>query len=356
MKPRTCAFALTLLLSLGSSLAAFETVVGSVRARREFVSSDLSRLRAELHPSEILLLDVDKPEFVDEISIDISLPARYADERNITVAALVYGSLEDVALNDREISTNGRRLHFEPLVDVDSTTIRIPVREEAPLREGGRHKVDDSPMPDDFPIAVTLLPVGKGLPSDLSDHTIAVTARPVSRGVGKLEIDLQTTSGESVAFEELEDPELEIDEKPHDPSDLFITPGFYSIRLRSENFREATATAAIDEGESSDVLLELSQDPATLFIDAPRGTQVFVNGSSVPRSVGTEIELEPGEHELSYQVGGRPVTRSVELEPGTSYTAKLDMNIDVLRSNGEASERDNEAEEQDTEAENGGEQ
>ena len=342
MKLQTCALALTLLFTLASPLAAIETVLGTVHARREFVSSELTQMHAELYPSEIMLLDVDKPEFVDEIRIDISLPARFANDRNITIAVLIYGALEGVSMDDQEVSTRGLRLHFEPLVDAESTTVRIPVREDSPLHGGGRHRLDTTPTPDDFPIAVTVLPVGKGLPSDLSNHAISVTAQPLSRGVGKLEIDLRTNDGEPMAFDELDGAELEVDDQLRAPSNLFIPPGFYSIRLRSDNYREATATAAIEEGESSDVLLELSQDPATLFIDAPRGTQVFVNGSTFPRSVGTEIELQPGRHELSYQVGGRPVTRSIELAPGTSYTATLDMNIDLLENDREAPDPENE--------------
>ncbi len=342
MRRKTSALAFTLLFALSSPLFSIETVIGPVRSSRTFAASDLSSLTADLYPAEIMLLDVDRPEFVDEIRIEVSLPDRFADDPEITIAALVYGELQDVSMDHNELSTRGRRMHFEPLVERGSTTIRVPVREDSPLRAGGHNRLDTAPLPDNFPIAVTLLPVGKGLPSDVSEHAIAVTAEPESRGVGELTLDLRTTDGEQLSFDELEDAELVVDDSPHDPSDLYIAPGFYSITLRSSQFQDATATAAIDEGVTSDVLLQLTRVPAKLFIDAPRGTQVFLNGSFVPRSVGTEIELEPGSHELSYQVGGRPVTRRIDLAPGASYTATLDMNIELLQTDEEAQE-DNEA-------------
>ncbi len=341
MKLLTAALALILLILTGSPAFAVETIIGTVRLSREFISADLSEVSTELYPSDIMLLDVDNREFVDEIEVRVSLPRRFSRDPEITIAALVYGNLEEVSLDDEELSTRGRRLHFEPLVDETSTTIRLPVRPDAPLRSGGGNRVEIAPSEEDYPIAITALPVGKGLPSDIRDHPITVTAVPVSRGVGELALDLRTRDGNAISFEELENAELEVDDRPRDPSDLYIAPGFYSIRLRSEQYEEITATAAINEGETSEVQIELSQPPAKLFIDAPRGTQVFINGSFVPRSVGTEIELEPGYHELSYHVGGRPVTRTIELAPGTSYTATLDMSIDMLETDSGAPNENN---------------
>lgn len=334
------AFAVTLLMSQASVVNALENLIGRVVEYTEFDTGELEDLSLDLAPAEIFVFDFNDYRFVDAVEIRAELPTQLRNRDDITFAALLYGELTDEPPRSGEITVRAERLHFQPMVGDGQVTIKLPVREGAP-RVSRSRRVDTTPEPEAFPLALTFLPIGKGLPQDLPDHAISVTVRPVSRGVGELVLDVREGNEQRTGDDErvstladLGDYRLTVAGTARDSNSFFLEPGFHDVQLETPGYETFSATAAVEEGQTSRLRVELQPEPASVFLDAPRGTQVFVNGSIIGSRIGTSIELDPGEHELTFRIGGRSVTRMLQLEPGGSYTARVEFGVEVLE-NGE---------------------
>ncbi|MFW6368883.1 MAG: hypothetical protein ACOCZ9_04015, partial [Spirochaetota bacterium] len=208
------AVSFTLFLSTPFLVHGFENLIGRVVDYTEFDTGDLETLSLDLSAAEIFVFDFNHYRFVDAVEIRADLPAQLLDRADVTLAALIYGELADVPPEPGELTTRARRLHFEPMINNDRFAVRIPVRQGSPESDGSR-RLDTTPAPDSFPLALTFLPIGKALPDDLPDHTIPVEVRPVSRGVGELVLDISESTQddrdeESIALESLPEYQLNV--------------------------------------------------------------------------------------------------------------------------------------------------
>ncbi|MFW6368821.1 MAG: PEGA domain-containing protein, partial [Spirochaetota bacterium] len=138
--------------------------------------------------------------------------------------------------------------------------------------------------------------------------------------------------------ESLPEYQLNVGGSARESETLFLEPGFHDVVFETPGYQTFSATAAVEEGQQSRLSVELEPHPASLFLDAPRGTQVYIDDTIIGSRLGTSIELEPGEHELMVRIGGRSVTRMLQLEPGRSYTARVEFDLTILESDAEASE------------------
>lgn len=308
--------------------AAFENVLGSVTEHVKFRSHSLEEVQVDVRIADIVSFEVDNYRFVDSLEITAELPREIATRGDITIAAMLYGSFESALPENGHVSTRAQRLHFQPFVDRDEIHLTVPVHDTE--HSTGRMSVDLRPDVSDFPLALTFLPLGKGLPDDLLNRRIAVYIRPVSRGVGELVLNFRDHEGVQIDMEEMSEFELLIDSEKMNGTSHFVAPGFREILFESDHYRNRTIMVGVEEGVTSFTNIEIEPNPAELTFDAPRGTQVFLNGRILPNATGSTVEVPPGEHELRFVVGGQPIIRTIEVSAGERYTARINLDIEVF--------------------------
>ncbi len=316
-----------ILLTIPSVVSGFESVYGNVVDLHTFSANALEEIDYELAPADIVILDIDRHRFVDALEITVHVPDEIADRADVTIAALLYGSLDEENPGLGSLNTRGRRLHFQPLVRETRARIEVPISRTSHRAPAGYRRVDEPPDADQYPIALTVIPVGKGLPDDLSSRRLSVGIKPVSRGVGEVALEFIDPEGNEISRDELTETTVYVDDEELESTLFFSEPGFRQIRLESTRYREKIFTQPVEEGQTGTLVIELAERPATLFLDAPRGTQIFLNGSIVANRLGTHIEVEPGEHEVQFRIGGRTISRSISLESGEAYRLVLDLQI-----------------------------
>ncbi len=323
-----------ILLAVTSFVSAFESVHGNVVDVHTFRAGSLEKIDYELAPADIVMLDIDHHRFVDALEITVQLPEAISERADITIAALLYGALVDDDPGLGALNTQGRRLHFQPLVSESRVRLEVPISRDSHRAPAGYRRVDTPPVVDEYPIALTFIPVGKGLPDDLSAQRLSVRVEPVSRGVGELALEFVDPEGNEISLDELAETTLYVDDEELTSTPFYSEPGFRQIRLESSRFRAKNLTHAVEEGQARTLTIELEERPATLFLDAPRGTQVFLNRSIVANRLGTHIEVEPGEHEVQFRIGDRTVSRSISVESGEEYRLVLDLQIELEHETG----------------------
>ncbi len=94
-----------------------------------------------------------------------------------------------------------------------------------------------------------------------------------------------------------------------------LAPGRWPVRATLRGFRPADQVVETRAGETSNLLLTLVQEGATVEVDAPPGAKVAVDGTD--RGAERKLELSAGEHTVRVTLPGhRPYVEKVTLAPG----------------------------------------
>jgi tetratricopeptide (TPR) repeat protein len=108
------------------------------------------------------------------------------------------------------------------------------------------------------------------------------------------------------------------------PSPLIreVTPGKHHARVQASGFLDAERDVTALSGELLLTEVRLTERPGTLFVSAPDGAEVYVDGVFVGQGGGmVTASLAPGHHQLSVaQQGRRLERRDISLERGKAHT------------------------------------
>ncbi|MFP4510201.1 MAG: hypothetical protein ACLFNQ_08720 [Spirochaetaceae bacterium] len=328
---RVSVFSTSILLLLGVSLYPTESVVGRYTDTTTIRAADAQTIQLSLGIADIALLRPDEHLFFEAIEIRAELPQAIASRSDLTLALLLYGELVDEPEQAGPVSTRGRRMHFEPFIDRNSTRIRIPLQEDPRARIAGTTRPEIVPGPNSYPIALTFLPVGKTFPEDLLDEEISIEVIPHPRDIGAVRINLTDDTGEPVPLSSVEHTFL-VDGREATTDEgarMFLQPGFRSIEFVPDGFQTVSRTAAVERGRVRSLDLVLEPMPARLSISGPRGALVSVNGTLMTGVIGSTIDIEPGLNVLRFQIGDRSISQEFNAASGVQYEADLSLLLNI---------------------------
>lgn len=273
------------------------------------------------------------PRLVDALELELVIPSILAD---FAGAIMLYVFSEtarrsiDVAQNVYEFT--GSVVFAEPILRAGKAFFYIPVREDAGTDASAAIKVAPAPLvPEDLPLAVSLVPVMKGLTEEVAVAEFMLTARPVTRKIGLVRLEFQYEGDSLYDPGSLRSPEfsLYLDDEPTPvSSELLVAPGLHSLRLESVKYEDKDITIGVDAGSTTNLVLPLVLSLATVNYTTPRGSGVFVDGEAVGEETGV-FTLPPGEHTMVVVVEDYAVTRRFSVEERKTYTISLTMDIEV---------------------------
>jgi tetratricopeptide (TPR) repeat protein len=120
------------------------------------------------------------------------------------------------------------------------------------------------------------------------------------------------------------------------PSPLIreVTPGKHRTRIVAQGFLDVERDVTAVAGELILTEVELSERPSTLYVSAPLGAEVYVDGVYVARGgPSLAVPLGTGRHQLAVgQKGKRLVRREIEVERGKTSTAVVRLEPTAQRS------------------------
>ena len=269
----------------------------------------------------------EEQDLLKGIEIFIEAPKEAQTYRG-TYAFYLYGKISPTPAATPQASHQSYRgtlLYFKPFVNERKLYVQIPLQTKAGFSLSPDTVILDKAVgKTSFPLLFTFLPLMKGIPEPAYKAEFKVQVRPLWKNLGKVRFSVKSPRG-SVPIEEarifLNDQPLQLKEESID-----LEPGLKSFRVEIDGFPPFQTTVALEKGKVVTVEATFIKKEATVHINAPLGTHVFIDGKPVSLSQG-EFSLDPGEHTFSFRLGDYQVSKRFYMEQGKSYGVSLYLDI-----------------------------
>ncbi|MCL2210603.1 MAG: hypothetical protein FWB95_01630 [Treponema sp.] len=277
-----------------------------------------------IHSSVIISLGADA-RFLRGIEIEITAPQSWLPYRGSLLMAMYNHLNPQTATGVSDIE--GTRLTMDSLPSRLRILYHVPLRAQHGLRTTTSAIVAPSAFiqPASFPVLFRLTQASKGLPDEFENIMFNLTARPILSDEGAIRlIPRYPPQLRNRPFTVLIDDNViaNISEQ------IMLKEGEHHLVILSEDYRNESRRFVVERAKIVDITIDL-QDPTPIIIfEGPQNSQVFLNNSPVLRN-REPINVEPGMHEVRFQVGDYTVTRSLNVQRGKTYRVALAVDLTV---------------------------
>lgn len=277
---------------------------------------------------DLWLVELDEEQdLLKGIEIFIEAP-KEAQTYPGTYALYLYGKISPNPLATPQAtlrSYEGTLLYFKPFVNERKLYVQIPLQRKERFSLSPDTVILDKVVGKaTFPLVFTFLPIMKGIPEPAYKAEFKVQVRPLWKDLGKVRFSVKSPEG-PVPIEKtrifLNDQPLQLKEES-----INLEPGLRNFRVEIDGFPPFQTTVALEKGKVVTVEANFIKKEATVHINAPLGTHVFIDGKPVSLSQG-EFSLDPGEHTFSFRLGDYQVSKRFYTEQGKSYGISLYLDI-----------------------------
>ena len=325
MKTRTGALIFLFLISLQAHGESFRALVAGIN-KVSLPEPEGMAVPLTYVSSSLILLEGDT-RFFKGIQLELTAPQSYLAYRG-SLAAALYGELNrtpGIGVADLE----GRRLGFDPLPAKILTIYQIPLKAGAGLRTTPYATVLTGVVPlSSFPLLFRLMPVIKGISDEMENMVFRLTVKPIISDEGALRISFRYP-------ENLHGKPLKvlIDDVPVENPDeeRLLKAGEHHLVIQSENYRNQSSLFVVERAKVLDLVVELQDPTPILIFEYPEDTKVYLDNVFLA-NLRTPRPVEPGLHEIRFQVGDYTITRPLLVQKGKTYRVALSVDMSVAES------------------------
>jgi len=265
--------------------------------------------------------------FFRGIQLELTSPQNYLPYRG-SLAAILYGELDRIpgpGIEDLEC----RRLGYDPLPAKIQTIYQIPLKDGHSLRTSPYVTVLTGVLElSSFPLLFRLMPVIKGISEEMENMVFNLNVKPILSDEGLLRINFRYP-------ENLPDKPMTVlinDEIIENPAEeRFLKEGEHHLVILSENYRNQSSRFVVERAKILDLTVEL-QDPTPLLVfEYPERTRVYLNNVLLPNPQIPQ-PVEPGVHEVRFQVSDYTIIRPVTVQKGKTYRIALSVDVNISES------------------------
>jgi hypothetical protein len=272
--------------------------------------------------SALINLDGDT-RFIRGIELELSAPQIWLSYRG-SLGMAIYTELDKVPPAG-VADLQGKRVAFDPLPNKIQMVYHLPIRAGHGLKTSPYVTVPAGLIPPaSFPVLFRIMPVIKGLSEELEAIVFQLSARPLLSDEGAVRLSPRYPEQlPGRPFTVLIDDVLI--ENPGD--EQFLKEGEHHLMVLSDDYRNESRRFMVERAKTLELAIEL-QDPTPLIIfEGPENALVFLDDRPVSYAMGP-IPVEPGLHEVKFQVGDYTITRSATVQRGKTY--RLALTVDIL--------------------------
>jgi hypothetical protein len=262
--------------------------------------------------------------FLRGIELEITAPQAWLSYRGSLVMAM-YNNINPQTASGIADMTGGR-IAFEPLPTKLQIIYQIPIRQSHGLRTTPYVTVPTGITgPSTFPLLFSLTPVMKGLTDEFENMTFNMTVRPILSEEGAVRVTTrfpaQLRNRPITVL--INDNVISSISEP-----VFLREGEHHLLILSDDYRNESRRFVVERARVLDLVIEL-QDPAPILIfEAPQNALIFLDNVSVTRS-REPIKVEPGQHEVRFQIGDYTVIRTLNIQRGKTYRVALEVDLTI---------------------------
>ncbi|MDR3145579.1 MAG: PEGA domain-containing protein [Treponema sp.] len=271
----------------------------------------------------LILLD-EEIRFFKGIELEFIVPQTYLPYRGSLGIAL-YADLDRIpepGIADLE----ARQISFEPVPNKIQTVYQIPLRAGHGLRTSPYASVPTGiVLPAAFPLLFRIMPIIKGIGEEIETMRFSLSVKPILGDEGAVKISTRYP-------ENLHDRPLTIlidDEVIENPrEERLIREGEHHLVVISNDYRNESRRFRVERGKVLDLTINL-QDPTPLVIfEAPENAEIYLDNQSLGNNP-PPMPVEPGVHEVKFQVGDYVVLKSLVVQKGKTYRVALSVDVRI---------------------------
>jgi hypothetical protein len=273
--------------------------------------------------SALVVLDRET-RFFRGLELELTSPAAYLAYQG-SLAMVFYAEL-DRTPGPGVVDLEARRLGLEPLPNKIQAVYQIPLRAAHGLRGSPYAAILPGVVPpSSFPLLVRIMPVAKGLSAEIENMIFTLTARPILSDEGAVRISHRyppqlARKPFTVLIDDV------VVENPGE--ERLLKEGEHHLAVVSDDYRNESRRFLVERGKALDLMVEL-QDPTPLLVfEAPENARVYLDGRLLEEGAGP-VPVEPGNHEVKFQVGDYSVVKPLSIRNGRTYRVALTVDVNV---------------------------
>jgi hypothetical protein len=264
--------------------------------------------------------------FFRGVELELSAPQHWIPYQG-SLAVAAYNELNQIPKTG-VADVKARGFLNEPLPAKLQTVYQIPLRQGHNMRSSPYAKVLPVVSPESFPIVFRIMPIVKGLTGELETMRFRLKARPILSDQGAVRIGFRYP--EQLAgkpFTMLIDDAVV--ENPGE--ERLLKEGEHHLMILSDDYRNESRRFLIERAKVVDLTIEL-QDPTPLIIfEAPEDARVFLDNAPVASNL-SPVPVEPGPHEIRFQVSDYAIVRQIRVQRGKTYRVALAVDVNISES------------------------
>ncbi|MDR2541993.1 MAG: hypothetical protein LBC80_00860 [Treponema sp.] len=299
----------------------FRTVVdGSIVISPERMSGDA----VSIGINGAVLINLGDTRFLRGVELEITAPQNWLQYRGALVMTMFNHIEPTIASGITDFY--GRQIAFEGLPSRLRIIYHIPIRSAHGLRTTTSVTVPSAVVqPSSFPMLFRLMSVEKGLPAAFEQLRFSVVARPILSDEGAVRlIPRFPPQLRNRPFTVLINDNV----ISNISEEILLKEGEHHLVILSEDYRNESRRFIVERARVIDLIIEL-QDPTPIIIfEGPQNTTIFLNNTQIT-DIREPIMVEPGTHEVRFQIGDYTVIRTLNIQRGKTYRVALDVDITI---------------------------
>jgi len=301
---------------------AFRTVIeGSIEVTPERPAGN--SIPVGINSSVIITLG-SEARFLRGIEIEITSPQNWLAHRG-AIGISVYNNINpQTAHGITDIDAS--RTAFEPLPARLQTNYQIPVRQPHGLRTTTTVTVLPAVTQlSTFPILFRLMPVIKGISEELETMIFNLTVRPILSDIGAIRlIPRYPPQLRNRPFTVLIDDNLIVNTSEQ----IVLREGEHHLVILSDDYRNESRRFVVERAKVNDLIVELQDPTPILILEGPENAVIYLDNVRFQRN-SEPVTVEPGLHEIRFQIGDYTITRNLNIQRGKTYRVALAIDLTI---------------------------
>jgi hypothetical protein len=276
--------------------------------------------------NSVVIMMGEEARFFRGVELELSAPQQWLLYQG-SLAVAAYDELDQIP-KPGVADLKGRGFLNEPLPAKLQTVYQIPLRPGHNMRSSPYATVLPVIPPESFPIMFRIMPIVKGLTGELETMRFRLNARPILGDEGAVRISFRYPEqlGGKPFTMLIDDVVVENPEE-----ERLLKEGEHHLMILSDDYRNESRRFLIERAKILDLSIEL-QDPTPLVIfEAPEDARIFLDNEPVALGL-TPVPVEPGPHEVRFQVSDYAIVRQITVQRGKTYRVALAVDVNISES------------------------
>jgi len=301
---------------------AFRTVVeGSIEVTPERPAGN--SVSVGINSSVIITLG-SEARFLRGVEIEITSPQGWLTYRG-AIGISVYNNISPQTSHGI-VDIDANRTAFEPLPARLQTIYQIPVRQSHGLRTTTTVTVLPAVVQlSTFPILFRMMPVIKGISDELENMNFNLTVRPIISDEGAIRlVSRYPPQLRNRPFTVLIDDNVIV----NIVDQIVLKEGEHHLVILSDDYRNESRRFVVERAKVNDLIVELQDPTPILILEGPQNAVIYLDNVRFQRN-RESVTVEPGIHEIRFQIGDYTITRNLNVQRGKTYRIALTVDLTI---------------------------